>query len=944
MNWVDELLSKIHFIDFYPRGKSTGPNQIIINCPFHEDEHASMSINAATGMYYCHTCNEKGNFLTWCKKQNLDLKQIAAENNIKTEQKKIDKSEIDTMHQELIKNETAINWLKRKRGLEIETVKKYKIGAFNQKFTIPIYDIYGEIVNIRIHDPRPEKGKPKVASWKSGYGAARLFPAENLYKNTVMLCEGEMDCILANQLGYNAITGTTGVSTFPAEWAKYFSGKKVMICYDIDEAGKAGSQRVAKLLSKFADAIKIINLPLDIEQYPGGDLTDYIINGAQKKDLIKLLKSMPLYILKDEDEDKFFEVSLAQADHGKYNNKFIRTSALISGKDIEAYIVPQKIHATCSINYSEKACPVCPMNFDSGDIKAVIEKSDENILLLCDVTKKEKTTGLKEILGIPQRCNIVNIEEKKSFNIEEVVLTTEIEYTTDINQDEQFKTRRSYYIGHNIEANRSYDMEAKTIAHPKTQKGTHLIFNAKPSMTAIDSYEFTDETVKKLEKFQTDNIEEKIQDIYESTVMHVTGLKGREDLFTLTLLTYCSPLVWSFEDKQLDKGYLESLVLGDTRTGKTEMIKSLIEYFKLGELVLGESASFAGLVGGLQQMGSRWHLTWGRIPLNDKRLVAVDEMSGLALWEIAKLSGIRSSGRAEITKIRTEKTWARTRLIWLSNPRGTKEEHNKMLGDYSQGVRAFPELVGQKEDMSRFDLVLLLGIDDVSMDIINTPIKAPKTFKYVGDDFRDLIMFAWTLKKEQITFTQEAMNHIYQCTKWMAFKYDESIPLMIPNSQRVRLAKIAVATAAMVFSHDGRNLIVNKIHVEFAYNYLCKIFDKPVMGYDEYSRLEKTRKKILNEDEIKELLVDKRYVIDQLLEIEKISQTDLQEMFDLGNRGDTRKLLNKLLINKALKRISGGYEKTRAFSEFLRTHKNGELFDADKVDERLEEEEDELPF
>ena len=62
--WIDELLQSINYKDYYPQGKNTGSNQIITNCKFHEDTHASLSINLNTGAYFCHACSASGNFVT----------------------------------------------------------------------------------------------------------------------------------------------------------------------------------------------------------------------------------------------------------------------------------------------------------------------------------------------------------------------------------------------------------------------------------------------------------------------------------------------------------------------------------------------------------------------------------------------------------------------------------------------------------------------------------------------------------------------------------------------------------------------------------------------------------------------------------------------------------------------------------------------------------------
>lgn len=930
MNWVDDLLNIIDFNSIFPRGKKTGINQINIHCPFHDDKHESMSVNIKTGLYYCHTCSEKGNFFTWCKKQNLNLKQIAEQHGIKIKEKTLDENDAETAHQKMIENENAIKWLEQNRGINLDTIKKYKMGIYKQHITIPIYDINDQLVNIRMYNPS-KKAKIKVLSWKQGYGSARLFPVENLYKEVIMICEGEMDCILANQLGYNAITGTTGAGTFPREWAKYFTGKKIIICYDIDETGEKAANRIAEILSATAKAIKIIELPLNKNTYPTGDLTDYIIGEkATLNSLNKLIKQTEAYeILENINEIKYHEVGLSEAAHSKYNNKYIKTSALISGKDIEKYIIPKTAKVTCTMSASKGMCGICPMTFDEGTATIKIPETDENLLMMCNVNKKEKNMVLKEIMGIPKRCGIVNIDIIDSMNIEEIILTTEVEYTTDIKKDETYTTRTAYFIGHNIETNKAYTFAGKTIANPKNQYATHLIFEAIPSVTALDGFKMTDKIAKQLKKFQADDVQAKISEIYNNTIRHITGLVGRQDLFILIFLTYCSPLKLRFDNEIIEKGYLETLVLGDTRTGKTEMARSLIKYFKVGELVVGESASFAGLVGGLQQMGNRWHLHWGRIPLNNRRLVIIDEMSGLSLWEIAKLSGIRSEGIAEITKIRTERTYAKTRLIWLSNPRSTKED-SKMLSGYSQGVKAIPELIGVPEDISRFDFILLLGMDDVSMEDINKKVKMPQKIEYTSEDFHNLIMFIWTLKIEDIIFTDEAIKTIYNQTKSFAYKYDQTIPLVIPNSQRIKLAKMAAAAACISFNYVDQKILVDKNHVNFVSNYLNNIYDKPICAYDEYSRLEKMRKNLRDEKEIKKIIKNDIKIIEQLLDVEKMNQTDLMEIFELDDRSETRKVINTLIKGKALKRISSGYEKTRAFSDFLRAHKNGDPNDEDQ--------------
>jgi DNA replicative helicase MCM subunit Mcm2 (Cdc46/Mcm family) len=159
---------------------------------------------------------------------------------------------------------------------------------------------------------------------------------------------------------------------------------------------------------------------------------------------------------------------------------------------------------------------------------------------------------------------------------------------------------------------------------------------------------------------------------------------------------------------------LDILVLGDTRCGKGYVAQGLSRHYGLGDIASGDSCSFAGLVGGLQQIRNSWRITWGLLPLNNNRLVIIDEASSMSPDDIARMSRIRSEGVAEIVKIIRESTQANTRLIWLANPRS-----GRPILSYNTGVQAVKELVGAVEDISRFDIVLTLATNEVPSEVIN---------------------------------------------------------------------------------------------------------------------------------------------------------------------------------------------------------------------------------
>jgi len=913
--WISDLLAKVDYSSFYPAGKNVGTNERNVNCPFHNDAVASLSINLVNGVYFCHACGEKGNLITWCKHHNIDLKKLAEDYGVKTTEKIVSNKVVEEAHDKLLKEPKALDFLKNIRGISLDTVKRFKLGFHNGRLAIPITNVAGKYINVRLYSSKA-KTSAKVMSFGSGYGAAAIYPIENLSKPDILLCEGELDCLIANDLGFNAITITGGAQTWKREWNTLFLDKDVAICYDVDAAGRQGSHKIAEELKNYANTVKVIHLPISTKEIPNGDLTDYIISmGCTGKDLETLINKTPHLKTKEEDDEKYCAVSLHEASRADYNNVQIQFTALISGKDIQPYLVPRKIKALCGQN-AGSACEVCRLQLEHGEYEFEIEKKNLDLLSFLDNDNNKKNAMLRNFAHIPSRCKAQEFQTIESYNVERIVLIPEIEFTSNIDDDSKYVTRVAYYLGHKIDTNKVYNFKGITVSHPQTQQATHMLWDAEPALTAIESFKFSKNIFEELTKFQSEDPEEQLRKIYENTVVPITGIKQRIDLFIAMLLTYTSPLTFKFDNRLISKGWLETLILGDTRTGKTEMAKKLIEYFKIGELVLGESASFAGLIGGVQQLGSRWHLNWGRVPLNNGRLVFIDEMSGLQTWEIAKMSGIRSSGIAEITKIRTERTAARTRLIWMSNVRGTNSEQRD-ISAYTQGIRAVPELVGKPEDISRFDIVVIVDKDEVPTHIINQPIEQLDKPVYTSDDFHNLIIWAWKLRSDNIIIEEDAEKKIYEYAEKMGRKYSQSIPVVVSSEQRIKIARVSTAIAAAMFStDDGKKLIVTLDHVDFAVKYIERILDKPACAYDEYSRLEKGRLEITNKENIKKMLSTN--IIDQLLTIDKFIFTDLQDIFGLSNRSEARDTINNLIYNQAIRRTGSQYEKTPAFIKFIR--------------------------
>jgi len=793
-------------------------------------------------------------------------------------------------------------------GYILETIEKFKLGWDGERVWIPIIE-KEKVINIRKYNPSSKKGIKIIGL--TGRNEMRLWPQENLQHEEIYLMEGEKDCILANQLGLPAVTVTAGAGSFKKEWLPYFTGKKVYICYDIDKAGVEGAKKVANIIGRAVEALKLIALP--IKEPANADFTDYIVHaGFTANDFKKLCEKTPLTIieapLKVSVPDEVFKTTLDSASNARYFFKRIESKVIIAGKDLAPYLVPRIIKAKCQMG--RKSCSFCGIGEAGGEIELEFNELIPETLRLINCTNTQQGHVVKDVLKIGGNCTQYTYQILEAQNIEEIKLIPEIDYTQDA---KEYVVRTAFLKGHGVGPNQTYLMEAITMPNPQNQYATHMVYKMTNAKSNIDSFKMTKEIRKELEIFQGDP-DEKLKEIHKDLSYNVTKIYQRDDLLMAFDMVYFSPLRFKFQGKLIKKGWCEGLVIGDTRCGKTETSERLTAYYQLGEVASGENASFAGIVGGLQQTQKRWNIIWGKLPLNDRKLLIIDEVSGLRYEDIANMSSIRSSGIAEITKIQTERTMARTRILWLSNPR-----IDQPVNYFNSGVDIIKNLIGKPEDIARFDFALILANDEVSIDVINNSYKTHVEHKYNKEVSRDLILWAWSRNVDDIIIDEKTTDVILEMSLMICEKYSSDCPVVVPSEQKLKIAKLSIALASRLFStDDGERIIVKPEHAEYAYAWLDSIYSKPCFSYNLWSKNRKQNMELVAKEDIeRELGQYGDNFVNTLLEMKQIRVTDLEEALGI-ERSKAKMLLAMLLSNKALKKMYSFYVKTPAFIGMLR--------------------------
>jgi len=424
------------------------------------------------------------------------------------------------------------------------------------------------------------------------------------------------------------------------------------------------------------------------------------------------------------------------------------------------------------------------------------------------------------------------------------------------------------------------------------------------------------------------SVSSKFDEIHADFTANVTHIYGRGELLTAFDLVFHSVLAFDFQSKRIIKGWNEVAIVGDTRTGKSESVTTLMNHYRMGEFITGENTSFAGLVGGMQQNDRRWVITWGKIPRNDRRLVVVDEIGALPENAISAMSGMRSSGIAEITKIQTEKTHARTRLIFMGNPR-----NGKSMSSYSFGVHALRELIGAPEDIARFDLALACASNDVPLDVINAEFKTHDrvTQVYDSDSCHTLIRWVWSRKPEQVKFAKGVEKRILDLATLHGKTYSNRVPLVEAANQRIKIAKLAIAVAARLFSTDktGECILVKSEHVDYVAEIVDKIYKMKALGYYEFSRRQSLNTTIATDkrEEIYKMMRDNEMLADTFLSYSYVRIRDLEDMMEC-ERSEAQMILKKLVQAKMLFKTSNGFSKSPAFTELLRELEHDRLEEA----------------
>lgn len=842
--------------------EGSGPNETGeqgMHCPLHEDNTRSASVNWNKGVFFCQVCQYRGitiDQLSDYVEGHPDLRPPTSSGRSSRKASNgagfvapISEGQVAGYHAALLANSQRLSSFLARRGLDRDTVVAFQLGWDQraQAYTIPVRDFDGELVNIRFYQLDPTDDRRKIWSIP-GRGSPVLYPAMRPgfgsgIPEWVVICEGELDALIAIQHGFPAITRTGGAGTWKGEWNGHFAGKVVYLCHDADREGENANRDVAAHLEGVALEVHVVHLPYSVTESHGKDVTDFFMEGNQASDFYQLLfNSEPWGDLAESEEYHFDlrEVTLLESFDAANLGQRLRTRVTITGKNNPPYLLPEKVEYRCDIGAGLK-CVACPMNAEghNGSTSLLLER--DNPLILKFLGSSEDTIDkLLRAQVTPVKCGRLQVINAGAMAVEELFVRPSVEHYRLNDQAGDYIARKVVSVGkHDTMPNNTVEVVGTIFPSPRTQHNEFQAWKVERTETSVDRFELTDEAIELMKKFRPGRLQSplrKLSEISKDLSEHVTKIYGRDTMHALMDLTFHSVVAYTFDGKLEPRGWLDTLIVGDTRTGKTEAAKRLIAFFAAGEYISCEAATFAGVVGGLQQYGTKeWTVTWGAVPINDRRLVVLDEASGLTVEQIAQMSSIRSSGEAQLTKIQSERTFARTRLLWLGNPRD-----GRTLGSYTYGAQAIRPLIGNNEDIARFDLAMSVAATEVSSEEINRTHRESRQ-TYDEQACRTMLHWAWSRKAEHIVWDKGTVDAVYKGAVEMGQRYVEDPPLVQAANIRMKISRVAVALATRLFSTPGNEhekVLVRREHVRDAISFMDHLYNMPGFGYGERSKQE----------------------------------------------------------------------------------------------------------
>lgn len=495
---------------------------------------------------------------------------------------------------------------------------------------------------------------------------------------------------------------------------------------------------------------------------------------------------------------------LTQIENPELVNRPMRIEGVVSSTSI-SYMVPHEVSANwiSKDKYSEK------------DYTFKIE--DPELINFINISDSSRHRMLARIMGVPPRS--ANISVASHYLVHKLRLRPPI--FTLIRRDDkvfdergyEYKTFFVYIITHerlDLSPSIRVVLDGWVRPDPKTQRATFMA----TGVSFPEAFEsFDEDAVKRLRaRFEGMTVRERMDWIFKN-FEGFSHIVGRKNLACAGLFAFFTP-IWLDFDEDRQHGWGIVLLIGDTTTGKSETVRKLILLLKAGTLIPAETATTVGLTAAaVKSDRGEWITDFGFLPLNDRKLLAVDGYQKLSLHDASKL--VEAERQGVVTKGTAAKGTApaRTRQIKIANAvdLDVGRYSTKAVSEFFYPIRTVGTIL-DKTNIARLDFVAISDQRTVSADDVNVIMGSA----YDPDLLllSEVLKWAWSDYAE-VVFDDDVLPHILsEATRLYKKFYSDSLPLVTIDF-KLKLARLSIALARWTLSTtpDLSKLLVTKEHV-----------------------------------------------------------------------------------------------------------------------------------
>jgi Mn-dependent DtxR family transcriptional regulator/DNA-directed RNA polymerase subunit M/transcription elongation factor TFIIS len=374
----------------------------------------------------------------------------------------------------------------------------------------------------------------------------------------------------------------------------------------------------------------------------------------------------------------------------------------------------------------------------------------------------------------------------------------------------------AYFLS-TLTSNKTLVLDGEVFVNPRNDDLTFLSTRAHPLANSVEDFRLDERKTLELKKLLSSNNYEELLSLADCTIAPI--IVGRALAKLASLVATCSPN-W-FRVKGVEDpvpGCIKLMLVGDKRTGKGTIARWYYYTLAVSEHGIGESASRAGLLYCVDS--DKKMILWGLLPQADLGLATIEGLHGISSDQLAEFREALVSQKVKVNKKVTGEAWCRARIIADANA-------SKNLKDFVFPVQAILSVPCFLDpvDIVRWDLFVAFDEDSVSMRQI-TELKAPPGRPLPLDILRNLVMFAWSRKIDQIVVTDEAIEYARKSVVENLSKYRTGEIPLLHNGSLWSLLRISIAFAILTFSVEGENVLILQRHAEMAENLIKELLDQ----------------------------------------------------------------------------------------------------------------------